>query len=499
MCEANDDEATSTEDAAATEAAVASRVSERLAAVSGIIDTWRTACAKKEAEIARLGEQMARVAAAESFAKAEAEEAKARLSPPTRRCATPPPNSQTRSWKPARSGIARRATRRRNRARRAVESPTRRSKVDARRRRRRTPNANANANAHTYTHAGAKRRHVPLDVAVDAAAARPSYLWRSAESREAEARRLLAAEEKSSEANEAALAAADARAHTLAADLAAAEVNLAEARATATAADASREAAASEARATEAVRATARSATNPMREGELDATPPHSEDRARSAEEALAAHRGEQQSGQARALMLQAEASELRAKVEKRNREVRELNQMLKAWEAMRHSKDKQFAELVERCRKFEEEAAEKSRAVEAMRRRVGRERSGSGSIEHTPTSVTRSVGRSQRAETARGGGGSSAGRTENPPPGAAAVAGGVRTREPERGRVRVARGEGVRGDGGGVGGGETVQGKVGFGGGDGVGREARRDGPRGTSASRAVAGEGVIRAQVSA
>ena len=96
--------------------------------------------------------------------------------------------------------------------------------------------------------------------------------------------------------------------------------------------------------------------------------------------------------------MLQAEASELRAKVEKRNREVRELNQMLKAWEAMRHSKDKQIAELVERCRKFEEEAAEKSRAVEAMRRRVGRERSGSGSIEHTPTSVTRSVGRSQRA-----------------------------------------------------------------------------------------------------
>ena len=166
----------------------------------------------------------------------------------------------------------------------------------------------------------------------------------------------------------------------------------------------------------------------------------------------------------------------------------------------MRHSKDKQIAELVERCRKFEEEAAEKSRAVEAMRRRVGRERSGSGSIEHTPTSVTRSVGRSQRAPVGDAGGvvvrlrnvGTDLRRV-------AAVAGGVRTGEPGRVRVRVARGEGVRGDGGGVGGGETVQGKVGFGGGDGGGRGLHRVGPRRTSAAHAVAGEGVIRAQVSA
>ena len=79
------------------------------------------------------------------------------------------------------------------------------------------------------------------------------------------------------------------------------------------------------------------------------------------------------QGDQARALMLQAECSELRAKVEKRNREVRELNQMLKAWEAMRHSKDQQIAQLVERCRKFEEEAADKARAIDAMRSRLGR------------------------------------------------------------------------------------------------------------------------------
>ena len=193
---------------------------------------------------------------------------------------------------------------------------------------RRRANANANANAHTYTHAGAKRRHVPLDVAVDAAAARLSYLWRSAESREAEARRLLAAEEKSSEANEAQRSPPpDARAHTLAADLAAAEVNLAEARATATTRRTRRARRRRRKGARDGV-SLRESATTPPPRGR-NSTPakrPRGGSRA-SAEEALAAHRGEQQSGQARALMLQAEAAELRAKVEKRNREVRELNQ----------------------------------------------------------------------------------------------------------------------------------------------------------------------------
>jgi hypothetical protein len=37
--------------------------------------------------------------------------------------------------------------------------------------------------------------------------------------------------------------------------------------------------------------------------------------------------------------MMHAETSELRAQLDRRTREVRELNQMLKAWEAMRHSK----------------------------------------------------------------------------------------------------------------------------------------------------------------
>ena len=61
---------------------------------------------------------------------------------------------------------------------------------------------------------------------------------------------------------------------------------------------------------------------------------------------------------------VQAETSELRAQLDRRSREVRELNQMLKAWEAMRHSKDQQIAQLVARCKKFEEEAAEKNRAA---------------------------------------------------------------------------------------------------------------------------------------
>jgi hypothetical protein len=38
------------------------------------------------------------------------------------------------------------------------------------------------------------------------------------------------------------------------------------------------------------------------------------------------------------------------------------------------YTKDQQIAQLVARCKKFEEEAAEKNRAVENMRSRMGRE-----------------------------------------------------------------------------------------------------------------------------
>ncbi len=49
----------------------------------------------------------------------------------------------------------------------------------------------------------------------------------------------------------------------------------------------------------------------------------------------------------------------------------RELNSMLKAWEAMRLGKDAQISALTERCKRHEEDAAEKARTVEALRRKL--------------------------------------------------------------------------------------------------------------------------------
>ena len=145
-----------------------------------------------------------------------------------------------------------------------------------------------------------------------------------------------------------------------------------------------------------------------------------SETRAAELEKKNSAAAASSEGGQAKLLMLQAESSELRAKVEKRNREVRELNQMLKAWEAMRHSKDAQIEKLVERCRKFEDEAAEKARAVESMRNRVehltGR-RGSSGIGGTTPSSLSASVG----SKSVRGGFPSSARRVAIAPAVAAA------------------------------------------------------------------------------
>lgn len=56
---------------------------------------------------------------------------------------------------------------------------------------------------------------------------------------------------------------------------------------------------------------------------------------------------------------------------DKKSQEVRELNHMLKAWEAMRLGKDAQIAALMERCKRNEEEAAEKARTVDALRRKL--------------------------------------------------------------------------------------------------------------------------------
>jgi hypothetical protein len=44
---------------------------------------------------------------------------------------------------------------------------------------------------------------------------------------------------------------------------------------------------------------------------------------------------------------------------------------MLKAWEAMRLSKDAQIAALMERCKRYDEDIAEKGRSNEALRRKL--------------------------------------------------------------------------------------------------------------------------------
>ncbi|GLC75427.1 hypothetical protein PLESTF_001635600 [Pleodorina starrii] len=65
------------------------------------------------------------------------------------------------------------------------------------------------------------------------------------------------------------------------------------------------------------------------------------------------------------------QAAAYREQLEQRNNEVRELNSMLQAWEAMRLGKDAQIAALLERCKRHEEDAAEKARTIEALRRKL--------------------------------------------------------------------------------------------------------------------------------
>ena len=60
--------------------------------------------------------------------------------------------------------------------------------------------------------------------------------------------------------------------------------------------------------------------------------------------------------------------------------QVRELNSMLKAWEAMRLSKDAQIAALMERCKRYDEDIAEKGRSNDALRRKLMHHHHASGS-----------------------------------------------------------------------------------------------------------------------
>eukprot|EP00798_Chlamydomonas_sp_ICE-L_P029416 gene29416-5766_t len=57
-------------------------------------------------------------------------------------------------------------------------------------------------------------------------------------------------------------------------------------------------------------------------------------------------------------------AATLQAKLEKREHAIKELHQILKAWETMRQGKDSQIALLMERCQRLEEECAQHSGAV---------------------------------------------------------------------------------------------------------------------------------------
>ena len=49
---------------------------------------------------------------------------------------------------------------------------------------------------------------------------------------------------------------------------------------------------------------------------------------------------------------------------------------MLKAWEAMRLGKDAQITALMERCKRHEEDAEEKQRTIDALRRKLSSLRS---------------------------------------------------------------------------------------------------------------------------
>ena len=310
---------------AVDEAVVEAAVEKRLAAVGSIIETWRRAVEAKELEIGALA---AKIDELEASAANHAENSGT----------TNGDDERARAQLDAAEREVRDAADKLAAALLASEDPARTDLAPI-----------------------SKTKKMPLGVAADAAVARLAYLAKRAEVHESETRNELVgmrtAATRTAATHEAAMAKADARIAELARSLK--ESAESEGRALAAAAQA------------EAAKASAESAFEKCVDDLRAAERTAEELRARVA---AGDSRGERdQGGQARALMLQAECSELRAKVEKRNREVRELNQMLKAWEAMRHSKDQQIAQLVERCRKFEEEAADKARAIDAMRSRLGR------------------------------------------------------------------------------------------------------------------------------
>ena len=71
------------------------------------------------------------------------------------------------------------------------------------------------------------------------------------------------------------------------------------------------------------------------------------------------------------ALKWRTEALVLKQRVEHKTKEIRELNHMLKAWDSMRSDKDDQISGLMNKCRQYEDEAKDKARSLDALRRKL--------------------------------------------------------------------------------------------------------------------------------
>ena len=71
------------------------------------------------------------------------------------------------------------------------------------------------------------------------------------------------------------------------------------------------------------------------------------------------------------AMKWKTEAKLLKQKLEHKAKEVKELNHMLKAWDDMRQGKDHQISGLLEKCKKYEDDAKEKAKSLDNLRRKL--------------------------------------------------------------------------------------------------------------------------------
>ena len=71
------------------------------------------------------------------------------------------------------------------------------------------------------------------------------------------------------------------------------------------------------------------------------------------------------------AMKWKTEAKLLKQKLEHKAKEVKELNHMLKAWDEMRQGKDHQITGLLDKCKKYEDDAKEKAKSLDNLRRKL--------------------------------------------------------------------------------------------------------------------------------